>query len=92
MSDGRRPWIWLVVTSNIFNKDRLSIEGGIVPDNLFKPTKKYESLVNWPKESGIIPPKLFSAALNTSRNERFPKKKWDTSCQIIAANRKVSEL
>ena len=74
MFDGRRPWIWLVPTSNPSNKDRLKIEGGIVPDNLFEPTRKYESLVNWPKESGIIPPKLFSATPNSSRNERFPKK------------------
>ena len=58
MFDGRRPWIWLSPTPNISNEDILKIEGGIVPDNLFTPTRKRKSLVNWPKESGIIPPKL----------------------------------
>ena len=35
MSDGRCPWIWFSPTSNTFNEDKLKIEGGIVPDNLF---------------------------------------------------------
>ena len=74
MSDGRRPWIWLTPTSKFVNEDRLKIEGGIVPDNLFPPISKYKSLVNWPKELGIIPPKLSSITQNISRNERFPKK------------------
>jgi hypothetical protein len=74
MSDGRRPWIWLSPTSNISNEDRLKIEGGIVPDNLFPPTRKYESLVNWPKESGIIPPKLFSATQTLLETRGFQKK------------------
>ena len=58
MSDGRCPWIWLSPTTNTFNEDKLKIEGGIVPDNLFTPTEKNVSFVNWPKEVGILPPKL----------------------------------
>ena len=73
MSNGRRPWIWLSPTSNVFNEDRLKTEGGIVLDNLFPATIKFKSLVNWPKESKIISPKFFSDTINHSRNERFPK-------------------
>ena len=68
MSNGRCPWNWLSPTSNVFNEDRLKTEGGIVPDNLFTTTRKDIRLVNWPKESKIIPPKLFSDTINHSRN------------------------
>ena len=27
ISDGRCPWIWLTPTSNVFNEDKLKIEG-----------------------------------------------------------------
>ena len=50
MFDGRRPWIWLPPMSNCVNEERLKIEGGIVPDNLFALTPKNGSLVNWLKE------------------------------------------
>ena len=56
--DGRHPWIWLIPTSKAINEDKLRIEGGIVPNNLFEAVRKNLSLVNRPKESGIIPPKL----------------------------------
>ena len=56
--DGRHPWIWLIPTSKAINEDRLRIEGGIVPNNLFEAVRKNLSLVNRPKELGIIPPKL----------------------------------
>ena len=72
MFDGRCPWIWLTPTSNVFNEDKLKIEGGILPDNLFEPTPKNVSFVNWPKEVGTLPPKLLQAIPNTSREDKFP--------------------
>ena len=38
--DGRHPWIWLIPTSKAINEDRLRIEGGIVPNNLFEAVRK----------------------------------------------------
>ena len=35
ISNGRRPSILLNSTLKMFNEDRLKIEGGIVPDNVF---------------------------------------------------------
>ena len=61
MSNGRCPWIWLRPTSKFCKEDKLKIEGGIVPDNLFETTEKSVSFVNWPKEVGILPPKLLKA-------------------------------
>ena len=73
MSNGRCPWIWLFPTSNCIIEERLKIEGGIVPDNLFELTLKILSLVKWPNDSGILPPKLLKGAEITSRDDRFPK-------------------
>ena len=72
MSVGRCPWIWLDPTSNACSEDKLKIEGGILPDNLFKPTPKNVSFINWPKEVGILQPKLLKAAANTSREDKLP--------------------
>ena len=58
MSDGRCPWIWLTPTSIYVIEEILKNKQGIVPDNLFEPTAKISSLVNWPKESEILPPRL----------------------------------
>ena len=46
MYDGRCPWIWLSAISNSINEERLDIEGGIVPENLFPGTLNNVSLVN----------------------------------------------
>ena len=48
----------LVNSYFIINEEIFNIEGGIIPKNLFELTKKYINLVNWPKEVGIIIPKL----------------------------------
>ena len=58
MSDGRYPWIWLTPTSIFLIEEILKNDEGIVPDNLFDATAKISSLVSWPKESGILPPRL----------------------------------
>ena len=58
MSDGIFPSIWLTPTSIVVIKEILKNKGGIVPDNLFDATAKILSLVSWPKESGILPPRL----------------------------------
>ena len=58
MSDGRYPWILLTPTSIFVIEEILKNKGGIVPDNLFEPARKISSLVSWPKESGILPPRL----------------------------------
>ena len=52
------PWIWLTPTSIYVIEEILKNKQGIVPDNLFEPTAKISSLVNWPKESEILPPRL----------------------------------
>ena len=46
MFDGRLSCIWLSPLPKIFKEDKLKIEGGIVPDNLFEDEVKDESLVN----------------------------------------------
>ena len=46
MFDGRLSCIWLSPIPKIFKEDKLKIEGGIVPDNLFEDEVKDESLVN----------------------------------------------
>ena len=56
---GRVIWIWLTPTLIFLIEEILKNEGGIVPDNLFDATAKISSLINWPKESGILPPRLF---------------------------------
>ena len=73
MFEGRHPWIWLNPVLKIFSEDTLKIKGGIIPDNLFSPTEKNTSLVNWPKELGILPPKLLEVAEITFGDDKFPK-------------------
>ena len=46
MFDRRLPCIWLSPISKIFKEDKLKIEGGTVPNNLFEDKVKDESLVN----------------------------------------------
>ena len=58
MFDGRCPWIWLAPISTCVIKEILKNKGGIVPNNLFDPTTKISSLANWPKKSGLLPPRL----------------------------------
>ena len=56
MSCGRCPWIRLPPTLKSIIDERLKNEEEIVLDNLFEPILKTVSLVNWPRESGILPP------------------------------------
>ena len=73
MSDGRCPWIWLTATSIFVIEEILKNKGGIVPDSLFEPIAKILSLANWPKELGILPPRLLLATEKPSRDDKFPK-------------------
>ena len=56
ISNGRRPSILLNSTLKMFNEDRLKIEGGIVPDNVFWPTEKKQAYPVGQKIQGYYHP------------------------------------
>ncbi len=62
----------LFAMARLFRDDKLKMDDGTCPVNLFTFKFNSSSVGIWPKLSGMLPVKLFRVRLRSSREERFP--------------------